>query len=149
MSKRASRKPAPDIGRLVAEHDEQVAIRKAAPTRKALAEALGPFKTCTEPTYVEHADGTDTVKITSEKATPEENARRFSTYEESVGPRTALEIARAQNRNSREGEVIYHDVRTGEVHASPPHLEDRIARKPHFRPGRSRRVYVGFGRAKA
>lgn len=146
---RKSPKPAPDVARLLVEHEEHAGIERAAPTRKELAAVLGPFKTCTETTHRFDPDGTDTVKITSERATPEENSRRFAAYIETTEKKRELEVARSQNRNAREGEVIFHDVRNGEVHAVQPDHEDRIARtKKWARPGRSGRVYVGFGRAR-
>jgi len=145
---RKSRKPAPDVSRLLVEHQEHAAIERAAPTRKQLAEALGPFKTCAETTHRFDPDGTDTVKITSDRAAPEENKRRFATYTELTERKREAEIARSQNRNAREGEVVFHDVRTGEVRAVQPDHEDRIARKKWARPGRSRRVFIGFGKAR-
>jgi hypothetical protein len=145
---RKSPKSVPDVARLLVEHQEHAAIERAAPTRKELAAALGPFKTCTEPTHRFNPDGTDTVKITSDRAAPEENKRRFAAYTELTERKRELEIARSQNRNAREGEVVFHDVRTGDVRATTPDREDHIARKKWARPGRSRRVFVGFGRAR-
>lgn len=143
---RASRKRAPDVKKLVAEHAEAFKIERATPTRKQLAEALGPFKTCTEPTHRFDPDGTDTVKITSDKAAPEENLRRFAAYAELTEKKREAEIERSQNRNARNGEVIFHDVRTGEVRAVEPEHEDRIARtKKWARPGRSSRKYFTGG----
>jgi hypothetical protein len=124
-------------------------IERVSPTRKALADALGPFKTCREPTHVQNPDGTDTVKITHEDATPQENSQRFGVYVEITADRRELEIERSQRRNAEHGEVVFHDVRTGEVRAVDPAHENRIARTKRWaRPGARRRTFIGFGRAR-
>ena len=141
---RASRKRAPDVAKLVTEHQEAIKIERVTPTRKQLAEALGPFKTCTEPTHRFDPDGTDTVKITSDRATPEENKQRFAAYIELTEKKREAEIERSQNRNVRNGEVIFHDERNGEVRAVDPEREDHVARKKWARPGsRSRKYFTG------
>lgn len=143
---RKSRKPAPDVARLLVEHQEHVAIERVTPTRTQLAEALGPFETCTETTHRFDPDGTDTVKILSARAAPDENSRRFAAYIEMTEKKREREIERSQNRNAREGEVVFHDARTGEVRAVQPEHEDRIARtKKWARPGASGRKHFTGG----
>lgn len=137
-----------EVERALRDTAEHERIQKLLPTRKRLAEELGPFKTCATPTYVEEPGGKSQVNITDEKATPEENRRRWSTYVESTSESRALEIARSHRRSAETGEVVFHDVRNGEARATTPEREEHIARKRWARPGRSRRVFVGFGRAR-
>lgn len=128
---------------------EMKKIQDATPSRETLAGELGPFKTCKETTFTRDEKGHEVLKITSEKATPEENMRRFGVYIRETSEKRALEIERSQRRNAEEGEVKFHDVRTGEVHAITPSREDHIARKSMYRPGARRRVFIGFGKARS
>lgn len=127
---------------------ERERIRRAAPPAKEVAAALGPFKTCQEPTYTETPDGKWTLKHTSVKATAEENARRFATVVDMTNARRKLETDRSQRQAAERNTVAVHDVRTGEVREIPAEMEDHVARKSIFRPGRSPRVWIGFGRAR-
>lgn len=122
---------------------ERAKIDKVTPTRKQLAEALGPFKTCSEPTHVVEADGSDQVNITSEKADGAENRRRWETYTDLTSGKRALEIERSHRRGAEEETVTVFDVRTDEERPIPVHQEDNVARKPWARASRGRKVFVG------
>ena len=137
-----------DIERALADSAELARINAAAPTRKRLAQELGPFATCKTPAYVESPDGTTRVNITDEQAAPAENRRRWGLYAEATAAKRELQIARSQRQSTESDHVPVLDVRSGEVREIPADKEARVARKKWARPGRRRRSFFFFGSLK-
>jgi len=137
-----------DEKKALRESSEAAAIDAAAPTRKRLAEELGPFKTCDVSTYVEEADGTSQVNITSEKATPEENRRRWGVHVEALERKRALEVERSQRREADQEVIRVYDARTNEERPVRPEYEAVVAKKKWARPSRGRK-YFSFSGGKA
>lgn len=142
----SKRKPDINIEKALRETEEQRRIDEAAPTRKRLAEELGPFRTAPDvPTYVEEPDGSSQVNITSEKADPVENRRRWALMVEATDQRRALEIERTHRREAETDHVTVYDERTGEARDVPVQMEDRIAKKKWARASRGGRKYFTGG----
>jgi hypothetical protein len=124
---------------------ESAKIAAVSPTRKQLAEELGPFKTCSVPTYVEDADGASQVNITSEQADPAENRRRWAAHCSALEGKRALETERSQRRGAEDETVTVFDARTGDERPVAPSQEANVARKPWARASRNGRKFFTGG----
>ena len=133
----------PDTAKALQKSAEQQKILDAEPNAKRLAEELGPFKTCDQPTYVEQPDGKWELHMTSEKATREENRRRIGIVDDAMARKRELETIRSERRAGEDPVVTVTDDRDGSTRPIPAEREDQIAKKKWARPARRRTYFTG------